>query len=131
LAGPYTCSTLLVKIDNATVGVVVGLDIELSKEGGVQHYYGTTEGKHVRGGKRGTFRIQRWYQADTDTDLLYDLFNLDTEFRLSGEIDSVANSMLYLDSCMGYRYRLITGDANTVVAEELTGESTDWTGTDI
>lgn len=136
MAGPYTCNSMTVKVQGAgdtekTLGVVVGLDIELSKEGGVQHRYGSVTGKHVRGGEKATFRAQRWYMSDADTDLLFDLFNDDIEFSLTGEIAGHAGSELYLNSCMGYRYRLITGDANSVVGEEVSGEATSWEGTNI
>jgi len=136
MSGPYTCTKMLVKIQGEgmteeTIGVVTGLDIELSKEGGVQPIYGSTQGKHVRGGKKATFRIQRWYMTDSDTDLLFDLFDNDLLFSLTGEIDGLAHSELYLNSCSAYRYRWITGDANSVVGEEISGEATNWTGTDI
>lgn len=136
MAGPYTCNSMAIKVQGAgdtekTLGVVVGLDIELGKEGGIQHRYGSVTGKHVRGGERATFRLQRWFMSDSDTDLLFDLFDGDIIFSLSGEITSHVGSELYLDTCMGYRYRLITGDANSVVGEEISGEATSWAGSNI
>lgn len=132
MAGPYRCTNMLVKIDSSTVGVVNGLDISLSREGGtVDHVYGTGSGYITHGGDRGTFRIQRWFMTDTDTDLLYDLFNDKLPFELSGEINGVANSKLSLSNCKANAYRWITGDANTIVGEEVSGEAPSWTNTTI
>jgi len=122
---------MLVKIDGNALGVVVGTDIELFQEGGVEGVYGSTSGKHARGRKGATFRIQRWFMTDTDTDLLFDLLDLELPFTLSGEIDGVAGSKLNLSDCEGYRYRLITGDANSRIGEELQGEAVSWAGSTI
>ena len=124
----YTCNDMLVKIDTNTVGVVTGQDIRLSREGArVQHVYGSDVGYHVVGGKRATFSLQRWFMIDTDTDLFWDLFDLELPFSLSGEIDGLANSQLTLSNCRAYTWRPITGDANSEVGEEISGEATDWT----
>jgi len=130
MAGPYTCNEMDVKIDSATVGVVTGMDIRLSREGaGVRHVYGSDDGFHVVGGKRGTFTLQRWYMTAGDTDLLFDLFDGEVDFNLSGEISGVANSQISLSNCRAYTWRPITGDANSDIAEEVTGESTGWEAT--
>jgi len=137
MAGPYTCKKMLVKIDGNTIGVVTGTDIELLKEKRIEHVYGSAagraagEGRHARGGQRATFRIQRWFLTDTDTDLLFDLFDLDLPFSLSGELDGIASSKLNLSNCEANRYRLITGDAHSTVGEEISGEATSWAGTEI
>jgi len=123
---------MLVKIDEATVGVVNALDIRLTYEGGtVEHTYGSDEGRIAHGGKRATFRLQRWFMSDTDTDLLFDLFDGKLAFELSGEISGIANSTLVLSNCKGNSWGLITGDANAIVGEELAGEAVSWDGTDI
>ena len=124
--GPFKCTKMLVKIDGNTVGVVEGMDIECQRDGGVEHYYGSEEGKHAIGGKKATFSLRRWFMTDTDTDLLYDLFNLKLPFGLSGEIDGVSNSQLSLSNCIAYRYRPRTGGANDIVAEEGRGEALSW-----
>ena len=60
MAGPYRCTDMLVKIDGSTVGVVVGMEINVSYEGGtVDHVYGQNTGYISHGGKRGTFTLQR------------------------------------------------------------------------
>ena len=127
MAGPYTCNDMLVKIDTNTVGVVTGMDIRLAREGAsVQHVYGSDEGYHVVGGKRGTFTVARWFQTDSDLDLFFDLFHSELPFSLSGELDGIANSQVTLSNCRAYTWRPITGDANSAVGEEITGESTTW-----
>jgi len=116
------------KMDGNTIGVVTGTDIRLSREGaGVQYVYGSDSGYHVVGGKRGTFSIQRWFMTDTDTDLFWDVFDLELPFDLSGEIDGVSNSQVTLSNCRAYTWRPITGDANSAIGEEITGEATTWT----
>lgn len=113
------------------------MDIELLKEKRIEHVYGSTttreegEGRHARGGHRATFRLQRWFHTDTDTDLLFDLFDLDLPFALSGELDGVTGSTINLSNCEANRWRLITGDANSTVGEEISGESTSWAGSSI
>ena len=131
MPGSYSCTKMLVKVDGNTLGVVTGLDIELTKEGGVEPVFGTDIGVHRRAGRKATFRIQRLFKADTDTDLLFDLFDLELPFSLSGEIDGVAGSTLNLSDCGIYRFRLITGDANSAIGEEASGEALRWNGTDI
>lgn len=132
MPGPFRCTDMLVKIDNSTLGVVIGTDIRLSWEGGtVEHVYGSDEGRIAHGGKRGTFRAQRWFMSDTDTDLLFDLFDTKTAFELSGEIDGVAGSLLVLSNCKANAWGLITGDANSIVGEEISGEAVSWGGTNI
>ena len=131
MAGPYRCTNMLVKVDGNTVGVVTGMDIRLTKEGGtVDHVYGSETGFITFGGKRGTFTLNRWYMVSTeDTDLLYDLFNSSSTFTLSGEINGVSNTSITLTGCKAGSWRPITGDANSLIGEEITGESTGWSST--
>lgn len=123
---PYKCVQFLVKIFGNTLGVVEGLSMELEIDGGVVHVYGSRTGKHSPGGKRTTWSVRRWLMADDDTDLLYDLFNDEISFYMTGEISGVSNSRLTLSDCRGLRYRYVTGAAGDIVAEELEGESTNW-----
>jgi len=131
MAGPYTCNDMLMKINGNTVGVVTGSDIRLSREGaGIQHVYGSDEGHHVVGGKRGTFSLQRWFMTDTDTDLFWDVFDLELPFSLSGEVSGLSSSsQVTLSNCRAYTWRPITGDANSAIGEEITGECTTWAAT--
>jgi len=132
MAGPFKAKRMTINIAGAgTVGVVEGLAIELIKEGGIEFYYGSETGKHAKGTRHATFSIRRWFMTDTDTDLLYDLFNDDIPFTLTGALIGVANSTVSLSDCEIYRYRLVTGTANDIVAEEASGEAVDWTGTNI
>jgi hypothetical protein len=127
---PYTANTMVIKIDGATVGVVTGLDITLARESGaVQHYYGSEVGAISPGGKRATFRVQRWFMADVDTDLLFDLFNDKTIFTLLGGLTTPATSTVSITGCQANTWRLILGDANAIVGEEISGEGTEWTTT--
>jgi len=131
MAGPYRCTNMVIKIDGNTVGVVEAFDIDLSFEGGVEPYFGSRTGKHAKGGKRATFTLRRWFMADADTDLLWDLFNLELPFSLSGELidnagASVANSKSTLSDCQIYRWRPRTGAAGDIVAEEASGEAVNW-----
>ena len=127
MAGPYRCTDMLVKIDGSTVGVVTGMEINVTYEGGtVDHVYGQNTGYISHGGKRGTFTLQRWFMTDSDTDLLFDLFDQRLAFALTGEIDGVANSTIGLSNCRANSWRPMLGDANTVVGEEVSGEAVDW-----
>ena len=127
---PYTGNILLVKITGNTVGVVTGLDIGLQREGGtVVHYYGSYTGAIAQGGDRATFRVQRWFMADVDTDLLFDLFNGKTVFTLAEELSGVATSSVTITGCQANSWKLITGDANSIIGEEISGEGTGWTTT--
>lgn len=137
MAGPYTANSMLIQVTPAggeavTLGVVTALDINLSKEGGtVVHVYGSETGHIVTAGNRATFKIQRWFMSDTDTDLLYDIFNDKTMFTLSGGITGVSNSTISISGCRANSWRPVFGDANAIVAEEISGEGTGWTGTNI
>ena len=131
MAGPYRCTSMLVKVNAATVGVVTGMDINLTKEGGtVEFVYGSETGFITFGGKRGTFTLSRWFYVSTeDTDLLYDLFNDGTTFTLSGEINGVSNTTITLTGCKARTWKPVTGDANSLVGEEISGEATGWSST--
>lgn len=131
MAGPFKAKRLRVTVATSIVGVVEGLSVELIKEGGIEFFYDSETGKHARGTRHATFSIRRWYMTDTDTDLIFDLFNDDIPFTLSGQITGVTGSTVNLSDCMIYRYRLVTGTANDIVAEEASGEAVDWTGTSI
>lgn len=110
-----------------TVGVVEGMSMELTIEGGVVHYYGSTTGEHAQGGTKATFSLRRFYKADTDTSLLYDLFNDQLIFTLTAEVLNVANSTITLSACMAYAYRPVMGGPNDIFGEEITGEAVSFT----
>jgi hypothetical protein len=130
MAGPYTCNDMLIKIDASPVGVVTGTDLRLSREGAsIRHVYGSDEGYHVVGGKRATFTLNRWFMTANDTDLLWDIFELELPFALSGEISGVSNSLITISNCRAYTWRPVTGDANSDIGEEITGEGTTWSST--
>ena len=132
MAGPYRCTNMLVKINDSTLGVVNALDISLSREGGtVEHVYGSSSGYITHGGDRATFTLQRWFFTDTDTDLLYDLFNDKLPFGLTGEVSEVDYTTLGLSNCKANTYRWITGDANSIIGEEISGEAVTWSATTI
>lgn len=131
MAGPFKCTSFKIQIMEAgvgtvTIGVAEGFDIDLSYEGGVEHRYGSRIGEHAVGGKTATFSLRRWYMSDTDKDLLYDLFNDELVFTLTGELDGVSNSQISLSGCRIYRWRPRTGGANDIVGEEASGEALDW-----
>jgi hypothetical protein len=129
---PYTANVLTIQVAGTTVGVVTGLDISLTREGGtVTHVYGSNTGAIATGGDRATFRLQRWFMADTDTDLLYDLFNDKTGFVLQGQLAGMAGAVVSISGCKANTWRLITGDANAIVGEEVSGEGVGWTSTNI
>src|SRR3972149_5800576 len=89
MAGPYRCVNMVVSITvdeiDYTVGVVEGLDIDLSYVGGTEPVYGTRTPKHSAGSKKEQFTLTRWYYADAEQeDLLYRIFNEELSFTLSG-----------------------------------------------
>lgn len=133
MAGPYKCKRMRVKVKNAItgieycLGVVEGMDLELIREGGVVPHYDSETGKHAVGTRHATFRLRRWFKTDSgQTDLLFDLFDDETEFWLSGELSNIAGSIIILSGCMAYSYRPVTGGANDIVSEECRGECVDW-----
>jgi hypothetical protein len=132
MAGPYTGTELLIQIDGNTLGVVTVIENELMYEGGtVVHKYGSRVGDIALGGKRGRFRVQRYFKTDTDPDLLYDLFNTRVGFMLTTEISGVNQSTVGLSNCVANAWRLVTNDVNAIVGEEIAGEATAWDNTDI
>jgi len=117
---------MVLKIDAVAVDVVEGANIELEKAGGIEGYYGSKTGKHSKGMKRATFSLRRWYKDASDADLLFDIFDNDIPFSLSGEIDGVANSQVTITNCQLYRWRLVMSGINDIVAEEASGEGVNW-----
>lgn len=110
-----------------TIGVAEGMSMELTIEGGVVHYYGSTTGEHAQGGSKATFSLRRFYKADTDTSLLYDLFSSQIPFTLTAEISGVSGSIITLSACMAYAYRPVMGGPNDIFGEEITGEAVAYT----
>ena len=136
MTNPFKCKRMLVKVSGQTVGVVEGMGIEFIREGGVEPHYSSETGKHAVGTKRGTFSIRRWMYIDTHKKLLWDLFDDSTPFSLEFGIsdmqpvaDFVAGTRILLSDCLAYRWRPITGAANDIIAEECSGEFTDWDDT--
>jgi len=127
MAGPYKLVNCLIKIGGATVGVVETAGLEMTIEGGVVHFFGSRIGKHAHGGKRCTFTLTRFYKSDTDTSLLYDLFNNESPFTLTAEIDGVSGSIITLSDCSCYTYRPRLGSPNDLFCEVVEGEATIWT----
>jgi len=134
---PYKAKNVLVKVGTDIVGVVENMSVELIREGGVEPHYGSETGKHAIGTKHATFTLRRWMFLDTKKKLLFDLFDLKTQFHLYFGIsdmeaapDFVDGMKIMLSDCVGYRWRPITGAANDIVAEELIGEALDWDDTD-
>lgn len=130
-AGPYKCKRMRVTITqdgtSYVLGVVEGFEMELIKEGGVAPHYDSETGLHAIGTRHATFRVRRWFKTDSaNTDLIYDLFNDETCFHLSGRITDVAGSTITLSNCIIYSYSPRTGGANDIVAEEGRGESLSW-----
>jgi len=126
MTNPFKCINVKVTVHAQTVGVCESLTMELEHEGGVEHHYDSTRGKHAVGGDRATFTVRRWFKVDADTDLFYDLFNDKTPFSMSGELDGVSGTQITLSDCLAYRYRPVYGAPNDKVGEEISVESTVW-----
>jgi len=112
------------------LGVVELANLEIRREGGVEHYYHNIDG-HVIGMRRAQFTIRRWFKADDEqTSLLYALYDTKTEFRLEEYLNISATGTeflgLTLDNCTIYNWRLVTGTANDIVSEQATGEAEIW-----
>jgi len=125
---------MVIEVDGVVVGLVEGMSIELIKEGGVEYRYGSQTGKKSIGTKHATFTIRRWFYADINKDLLYDLFNTEAYFTLEGILldedgNQIANSTIKLTNAFGLRWRPVLGTAGDTVAEELIGEAEDWDDT--
>jgi len=132
MADPFKCKKMRIKVviggTTYTLGTVEGVVRELIKEGGVVPHYDSETGKHAIGTRHATFRVTRWFKTDVSAqhDLLYDLFNNETHFLLSGEIVGQLGSKITLSDCVIYGYSPRTGGANDIVAEEARGEALDW-----
>jgi hypothetical protein len=123
MAGPYKLVDCVIKINGSAVGVVESATMELTIDGGVNHYYGSKTGLHALGGEKCAFTLKRWYKTDTDTSLLYDLTKNRVPFSFSGEVDGVSNSIITLSNCQSYAWRPVMGSPNDIMAEEVTGEA--------
>lgn len=135
--GPYRCTNLVVKITTPAgeviVGVVEGIDIDLSFAGGPEPHYGSRIKKHSAGSKSATFTITRWFYTDEgQEDLLLDLFDGEIEFDLEGSLETnagvaIPNTSIKLTCCRIYRWRPRTGGADDIIGEEASGSALDWT----
>jgi len=137
MAGPYRCVNMVVSITvdevEYIIGVVEGLDIDLSYVGGTEPVYGTRTPKHSAGSKKATFSLTRWYYADAgQEDLLYSLFDGELTFTLSGYLldphdeTEVSNTKITITGCRLYRWRPRTGGADDIIGEEASGSGTGW-----
>lgn len=140
---PFKAKRMMVIVNGYVVGVVEGLSIEFIREGGIEPHYCSETGKHAIGTKHATFSIRRWMYIDSKKRLLFDLFNDKTQFCLefglaedscmdcsAGGCEIKAGTKIVLSDCVGYRYRPVTGAANDIIAEEISGEAIDWIATD-
>jgi hypothetical protein len=135
--GPFRCVNMVIKIVSGlttyTVGVVEGLDIDLSYAGGTEPVYGSRTRKHSAGSKIAKVTLTRWYYADEgQEDLLLDLFDAETIFTLSGELvdedgTPITHTTITITGCRLYRWRPKTGGADDIMGEEAYGEGTGWT----
>jgi len=133
---PYTSKKVRLLIDDGTthtIETVELIDLEVSREGGVESKYGKDfvdgqykpRNRHKIGMKRTRFTLRKWYKADTsNTDLLYTLFDNDTEFILEEYIPNIVTGVkgLQLRDCIIYHHIVITGSSNDIIGEEVTGE---------
>lgn len=140
MPSPYTGKKMRIKITangtTYTLGVVELVDLEILRQGGVESKYGfqgnvdlgtTPSNRHRVGMKRARFRVRRWFKADdANTDLLFDIHNLDTFFDLEEYLNVDFDGKLTgikLNGCESYTYKTITGEANDIVGEEIIGEA--------
>jgi len=136
MGGPYRCTNMVltITIDDTphTVGVVEGLDIEISYEGGPEAVYGSRIKRHSAGSKSATFTLTRWFYADAGLeDLLLDLMSGETSFSLSGYLidqsgAEIEHTKITITGCRLYRWRPRTGGADDIIGEEASGSGTDW-----
>lgn len=134
MVSPFTAKQMRLvitsPIGNYTVGVVEMIDLQPLRESNVEHRYGLRgtqpDNRHKVGMKRARFTIRRWFKTDPNQGkVFYDLHDNDIEFTLKEYVkDSSGFVGLILNGCMSYDYRLITGTANDIVGEEISGEAT-------
>ena len=134
MASGYRGVNVRIQIQGTTIGVVTSAEMSPSKEGGLEHVYGSDTPIHIVGGDRARFRAQRiFFNADDDTDLFFDLFNGETHFNMQFDLTSggnvVSNTTIILSDCVGYNWNPVLGGPNEVVGEELSGEATSWSST--
>jgi hypothetical protein len=137
MAGPYRCVNMVLSITvdavEYTVGVVEGVDIDMSYAGGAEPYYGSRIRRHSAGSKAITFTLTRWFMADSgQEDLLLNLMDNETEFSLSGYLVDgdgveITHTMVTITGCRLYRWRPRTGGADDIIGEEASGQGTNWT----
>lgn len=137
---PYKAKRVMIKVGSDIVGVVEGYTNEGIREGGVEPHYTSETGKHAIGTKHLTFSLRRWMYIDPNKKrLLYDLWKNSTIFMLyfgisdsaTNPTDILAGTEFVLSDCVAYRWRPVTGSANDIVAEEITGEALDYIDSDV
>lgn len=138
-SGPFRCTNMVITItvDSTpyTVGVVDGVDISLSYEGGAEPYYGSRIRKHSAGTKKASVSLTRWFYSDTgQEDLLLNLFKNEVEFSLEGSLsdnsgNSITGTSIKVNNVMLYEWKPKTGSADDLIGEEASGEGLDWTFT--
>lgn len=144
MTGPYMAKKMRIRItedgNQYVLGVVERVNVELRHQGEVEFKYGMKadaydrpDNRHRIGMKRANFTIRRWFKTDDNspTDLLFDLYENSTWFWLDDYLNPSVTGIagmrgVTLSGCVAYSYRLVTGGANDIVAEEILGECLDW-----
>lgn len=137
LTGNFRCTNMRIEIISGgttfTIGVVDGLNINLSYEGGPEPIYGSRTQVHSAGVKKASITLSRWFYADAhQEDLLLNLFSAETEFQLRGSLQTnagveISNTGVVITGVRLYSWKPKMGSANDIVGEEASGEGTGWT----
>jgi len=133
---PHMTKKMRLDVNGTILDFVELVNIEVGHEGGVESKYGQTWtgtqykpwNRHKVGMHRVRFTIRRWYKAGVSDDILYDLYDNDTEFTLKEYLNDITGEMngVEIYQCQIYRYTPETGTPNDIVIEEANGEGLTW-----
>jgi hypothetical protein len=129
MPSPYKSKTMRIVVNGVTIDTCELANLEILHIGNVESKYGQDAStpikpwnRHAVGMKKCRFTIRKWYKADnSNTDLFYTLFDNDTEFTLTECLVNVSGSTITIYECEIYTFTPITGTANDITQEEITG----------
>ncbi len=140
---PFKNKYARVTVDDKLISVVELTGLEIIRNGKVEAKYGYmpsangvwhSSRRHSKGPTFARFSIRRWFKTGLQQPLFFSLHNNHTLFTIQQYVTQTVEGLykgLQLNNCQIYRYRLVTGGTNDIMAEEIIGEATSWEGVGI
>ena len=119
-----------------TIAGIIGADVELGYEGGVESCYSTRVKINNHGSRKLHFTITRLFCNDIpNMDLFVNLFKYREVFDIGTNLldkDGVLipDTYVILKNCKIYSWKQVTGGADDNIGEQITGYATYWDITD-